>query len=85
MPILMGIIASNPNAKLKGVSLVPDCAVVQIAYSVLDNSSTHKPFASSNDFFRDSKMFLLDYSTWLLVCGWHIEKGVMAMCKLEQN
>ena len=85
MPISTGMIASAPKAKLKGVSLVPECIVVQIAHNVLGNFSTHKPFASSSHFFKDSKMFLLDDSTLLLVCGWQIEEGFMAICKLEQN
>ena len=85
MPISTGITASAPKVKLKGVSLVPECAVVRMAHSVLGNSSTHKPFASSNHFFKDCKIFLLDDSTWPLVWGWWTEEGFMVMCKLEQN
>ena len=64
------MIASDPNAKLKGVSLILECIVVLITQKELNSSSTHKPLALSNLFFKDSKMFLLANSTWPLVCGW---------------
>ena len=63
MLISTGMTASVPKAKLKGVSLVPECVVVRIAHSVLGNSSTHNPLASSNHFFKEFKMFLLTDST----------------------
>ena len=63
MPISTGITASVPKAKLKGVSLVLECAVVRIAHRVLGNSSTHNPLASSNRFFKEFNMFLLADST----------------------
>ena len=85
MPIFTRMTASVSKAKLKGVSLVPECAIVRIAHNVLDNSSTHKPFASSSIFFKDSKMFLLDDSTWPLLYGWQTEEGFMVIYRLEQN
>ena len=41
---------SDPNAKLKGASLVPEWTIVLIAQNVLGSFSTHKPLASSNLF-----------------------------------
>ena len=85
MLISTGMTTSVPKAKLKGVSLVLECAVVQMAHSVLGNSSTHNPLGLSNSFFKEFKMFLLVDSTWPLVCGWQTEKRFMVICRLEQN
>ena len=50
IPISTRMTAFDPNARLKGISLVLEYAVILIAHKVLDNFSTHKLFASSNLF-----------------------------------
>ena len=79
------MIAFELNAKLNGVSFVPECTVVLIVQRVLGIFSTHKPLASSSLFFNDSKIFLLADSTCPLVYVWKMDKGLKAICRLLQN
>ena len=67
MSTSIGITTSDPNAKLNSVSLVPEWTVVQMAYRVLDNSSTHNLLALSIIFLMDVNMFLFVASVYPLV------------------
>ena len=85
IPISTRMTVSDPNAKLKRVSLVFECAIVLITQKVLGNSSTHKLLTSSSLFFKDSKIFLLVDFTCPLVCGWQMDERLKAICRLLQN
>ena len=60
------MIASEPNAKEKGVSPVAHLLVVRYAHKHIRNSSGHLPFLLVRDFLRQSRIVLLDASTWPL-------------------
>ncbi|KAM2549623.1 hypothetical protein TB1_013967 [Malus domestica] len=58
--MLEGMIASEPNAKEKGVSPVIHLLVVRYAHKHPMSSSGHFPFLSVRDFLRQSRIVLLD-------------------------
>ncbi|KAM1156452.1 hypothetical protein ACFX2B_026956 [Malus domestica] len=60
--MLGGMIASEPNAKEKGVSPVASLLVVGSAHKHPGSSSGHFPFLSVRDFLRQSRIVLLDAS-----------------------
>ncbi|KAM2325576.1 hypothetical protein ACFX1X_024922 [Malus domestica] len=62
--MLGGMIASEPNTKEKGISLVTLLLVVRFAHKHPRSSSGHFPFLSVKDFLKQSRIVLLD----ALVC-----------------
>ncbi|KAM1322077.1 hypothetical protein EV1_014872 [Malus domestica] len=54
------MIAFEPNAKEKGVSLVAHIFVVRYAHRHPGSSSVHFPFLLERDFLRESMIALLD-------------------------
>ena len=58
--MLEGMIASELNANVKGVSLVARLLVVRYAHRHSGSSSSHFPFLSIRDFLRQSRIVLLD-------------------------
>ncbi|KAM1606340.1 hypothetical protein ACFX13_027827 [Malus domestica] len=61
---LGGMIASDPNAKEKGVSPIACLLVVRYAYRHSRRSSGHFPFLSVWDFLRQLRIVLLDASAY---------------------
>ncbi|KAM2256292.1 hypothetical protein ACFXTI_046657 [Malus domestica] len=61
--MLGGMIASEPNAKEKGVSSIARLLVVLYAHKHPGSSSGYFPFLSVRDFLRQSRIVLLDAST----------------------
>ncbi|KAM2335686.1 hypothetical protein ACFXTH_013070 [Malus domestica] len=60
--MLGGMIASEPNAKEKGVSSVARLLVVRYTHRHSGSSSGHFPFLSMRDFLKQSRIVLLDAS-----------------------
>ncbi|KAM1462693.1 hypothetical protein ACFXTO_047695 [Malus domestica] len=60
--MLGGMIASESNAKEKGVSPVAHLLVVRYAHKHPWSSSGHFAFLSVKDFLRQSRIVLLDVS-----------------------
>ncbi|KAM2891196.1 hypothetical protein COP2_009522 [Malus domestica] len=66
MMTLGEMIASEPNAKEKGISPVARRLVMQYTHRHSGSLSSHFPFLSEKDFLRQSRIILLDASACLL-------------------